>query len=142
QAIASLVAAKEWIAKNLPVFIYFDKYDILDSAINIVTFAQQLQSETHSPRTRVTRCLFEHVGLDLNEVIKLDPNKPGQAEEHLRKMADERAIRMSSASHAMTDKFSSWWEQRKHRFRYQVDGPYFRVWVSDDLDTSEIELDQ
>jgi predicted ATP-dependent endonuclease of OLD family len=55
---------------------------------------------------------------------------------------DERAIHFSSASNAMTEKFSSWWEQRKHKFHYQVDGDYFRIWVSDDLDPSEIELDQ
>lgn len=49
---------------------------------------------------------------------------------------------MSSASSVMTEKFSEWCEQRKHRFRYAIDGPFFRVWISDDLDPSEIELDQ
>ena len=57
-------------------------------------------------------------------------------------MADERAIEMSSASQEMTQKFTSWWEQRKHKFHYGIDGKNFRVWVSDDLDSSEIELDQ
>lgn len=42
----------------------------------------------------------------------------------------------------MTELFSEWWEQREHKFRYQVDGPFFRVWVWDNLDPSEIELDQ
>jgi predicted ATP-dependent endonuclease of OLD family len=42
----------------------------------------------------------------------------------------------------MTKRFTEWWEQRRHAFRYQSDGDYFRVWVSDDLDPSEIELDQ
>ena len=42
----------------------------------------------------------------------------------------------------MTDRFSNWWEQRRHRFRYDFQGEYFRIWVSDDLDPSDIELDQ
>ena len=49
---------------------------------------------------------------------------------------------MSAASASVTQKFTSWWEQRKPKFRYQIDGKNFRVWVSDDLDPSEIELDQ
>ena len=72
----------------------------------------------------------------------LDPNDENKTKEELARMADERAIKMSAASHAMTQKFTSWWEQRKHNFRYQIDGKNFRVWVSDDLDSSEIELDQ
>ncbi len=42
----------------------------------------------------------------------------------------------------MTSKFAEWWLQRRHTFRYQVDADYMRVWVSDDLNPSEIELDQ
>ena len=42
----------------------------------------------------------------------------------------------------MTKKFESWWERRKYKFRYDIDGQMFRVWVSDDLDESEIELEQ
>jgi hypothetical protein len=60
----------------------------------------------------------------------------------VRRQVDERAIRASSASQAMTRKFAEWWLQRRHTFRYQIDGDYLRVWVSDDLDPSEIELDQ
>ena len=134
--------ANEWVENNIPKFIYFDRYDVIDSAVHIINLAQQIQENPSAPRVRATKCLFEHVGLEIDEIQKLDPNKPGESEENLRKFADERAIIMSSASSTMTDKFSDWWEQRRHRFRYQIDGPFFRVWVSDDLDSSEIELDQ
>lgn len=42
----------------------------------------------------------------------------------------------------MTSRFAEWWLQRRHTFHYQVDADYMRVWVSDDLNPSEIELDQ
>lgn len=134
--------AEKWIMKNLPQLIYFDRYDMIDSAIHIGNFIRRLKEEPDNPRLRTSKCLFEHVGLELDTIEKLDPNKPDQLEEKMRRMADERAINMSSASASMTQKFSDWWEQRKHKFRYTIDGPYFRVWVSDDLDPSEIELDQ
>lgn len=136
-----LSAAKEWVINNIPKFIYFDRYDIIESAVNIPIFIQQMSQDPSAPKVRTTKCLFQHVGLDVNELIKLDPNQTTVVED-MRRMADERAIKMSSASQAMTTKFEDWWEQRKHSFKYQVDGPSFRVWVSDDLDPSDIELDQ
>lgn len=142
QARNQLKQAEQWVYKNLPKFIYFDRYDVIDSAVNINEFIARLKEEPKNPRLRTTKCLFQHVGLDLAVIQKLDPTQGEKNVEELRRMADERAIRMSSASAAMTQKFSEWWEQRKHKFRYQVDSRFFRVWVSDDLDASEIELDQ
>jgi len=139
---AQMNQAKEWVEKNLPRFIYFEEYGVIESAVHFPTFIQQLNQTPSLPRVRTTKCLFEHVGLDINTINQLDPNKPKETIEKLRKMADERAILMSSASASMTKMFSEWWEQRHHKFRYQVDGPFFRVWVSDNLDSSEIELDQ
>jgi|APSaa5957512535_1039671.scaffolds.fasta_scaffold32885_1 predicted ATP-dependent endonuclease of OLD family len=131
-----------WVLKNMPEFIYFDRYDVLDSAIHIDDFIRHLTEDSNDPRLRITKCLFEHVGLDIEKIRALDPNDDKKTKEELERMADERAIQMSAASHSMTEQFTSWWEQRKHRFRYQIDGKNFRVWVSDDLDDSEIELDQ
>lgn len=138
-----LEQAKQWVENNIPKFIYFDRYDVIDSAIHLPTFAQQLNQNPSAPRVRTTRCLFEYVGLDVRRLATLGQHQPGQApNEQIRRLVDERAIHFSSASSAMTAKFQDWWEQRKHKFRYQADGDYFRIWVSDDLDPSEIELDQ
>ncbi len=138
---AAVQTGRNWVCENIPQFIYFDRYDVLDRAINIPTFIQQLRSEPRAPRVRTTKCLFDHVALDpavLAELIS-DPNL---GEEEMRRRIDERAILASSAGQAMTRRFTEWWLQRRHAFRYDLDGNYFRVWVSDDLDPSEIELDQ
>lgn len=142
QSSIELNEAKKWVTNNLPQFLYFDRYDVIDSAIHISEFIRKLNSEPNNPRYRTTRCLFDHVGLDPETLKKLDPNTPEQNESTLRRWADERAINLSSASAAMTQKFADWWEQRKHKFHYQIDGQFFRIWVADDLDPSEIELDQ
>lgn len=137
--IEDLTSAEEAVLDMIPQFLYFDKYDVLDSAVHFPTFLSD-----SSPKKRITKCLFQHVGLDVETLSKLGTHANAQTKEDdkIRRMIDERAIHFSSASNAMTAKFSKWWEQRKHIFRYQADGDYFRIWVSDDLDPSEIELDQ
>lgn len=140
---STLSTARQWVVENMPQFVYFDRYDVLDSAIHIPTFIQQLTSTPHAPRVRTTHCLFRHVGLDVQQLQDLGQHQRGVPEnDAVRRQVDERAIRASSASQAMTKKFADWWLQRRHTFRYQADGDYLRVWVSDDLDPSEIELDQ
>lgn len=135
--------AQQWVEQRLPKFVCFDRYDVIDSAIHLPSFARQLNQTPPPPRVRTTRCLFEHVGLDVHRLASLGEHQPGQGpNEQIRRLVDERAIHFSSASNAMTQKFQDWWEQRRHKFRYQADGDYFRIWVSDDLDPSEIELDQ
>ncbi len=138
----ALIKAKKWIYENIPQFIYFDRYDILTSAVHIDEFIAQIKANPDDSRLRITKCLFEHVGLDVDQISKLDITNDKKTIEELRRMADERAIKMHAASQAMTKKFQDWWEQRKHQFEYQIDGKNFRVWVSDDLDPSRIELDQ
>jgi predicted ATPase len=143
ESLEKLDKARQWVEQNLPKFVYFDRYDVIDSAVHLPTFAQQLNQTPPPPKVRTTRCLFEHVGLDVQRLASLGQHQPGQGpNEQIRRLVDERAIHLSSASNAMTAKFRDWWEQRRHQFRYQADGEYFRIWVSDDLDPSEIELDQ
>jgi len=136
-------AARNWVTKHLPRFIYFDKYDVIDSAIHIPTFVKSLTSDPPGPRVRTTHCLFEYVGLEPDELVTLWAAIAGKGDhEEARRKIDERAILVSAASNAMTTKFGDWYLQRKHKFHYQLDGEYFRIWVSDDLDPSQIELDQ
>ncbi|WP_182525848.1 ATP-dependent nuclease [Nocardioides dongkuii] len=138
---AKLGEARNWVVENMPQFIYFDHYDVLESAVHIPTFISQMKQTPHAPRVRTTRALFKHVDLDPARLNELNAGQVTDQDE-ARRRTDERAIRTSSAGQAMTEKFGAWWLQRRHKFRYGIDGDFFRVWVSDDLDPSEIELDQ
>lgn len=88
--------------------------------------------------------MFELVGLDAREIERLgDRNaRNARAQGHPpderqieadRENIDERAIRLNSASIDISRRFSNWWSQRRHSIRYDVDGEYFRIWVSDNL---------
>ena len=43
-----------------------------------------------------------------------------------------RSVKLNSASLDISNKFSQWFGQRQHKIKYQADGQYFRIWVSDD----------
>jgi energy-coupling factor transporter ATP-binding protein EcfA2 len=139
----SLMSANRYIIDHLPKFVYFDQYNVIESAVHIPTFIATLKSHPESPGLRATHCLFRHVNLDLDILDKLGIHKNATDENPvIRRQVDERSILLSTASNQMSQRFEDWWEQRHLRFRYDIDGDYFRVWVSDDLDPSEIELEQ
>ena len=54
----------------------------------------------------------------------------------------ERAILLNSASTDLTRKFKEWWKQGNYIFRFQADGEFFKIWVSDDKRPEEIELER
>jgi len=139
----SLMAANRYVIDHLPKFVYFDQYNVIESAIHIPTFIATLKSHPDSVGLRATNCLFRHVNLDLDILDKLGTHKNATDENPLiRRQVDERAILLSTASNQMSRRFQDWWGQRRLRFRYDIDGDYFRIWISDDKDPSEIELEQ
>ena len=143
----------EEIKHNLPVLIYFENYGILDSAIWLPRFIEDLNRDPNDSRVRTINAMFKHVGLDPEEITALGdrevrrmqeqgyPPTPEQvAADQQRK--DKRSILLSSASIDVSDKFSEWWSQRRHKIRYQADGDYFRIWIADDRRPDvEIELE-
>lgn len=143
----------ELIEAALPVLIYFENYGVLDSAIYLPRFLEDLQRDPNHPRIRTINAMFKHVALDAKDIAELgteeaiaqrqrgqQPNDETVARDQRRK--EERAIRLNSASNDISARFSDWWSQRRHRIRYQADGDYFRIWVADDRRPDvEIELE-
>lgn len=143
----------ELIKNALPVLIYFENYGVLDSAIYLPRFLQDLQQAPRDPRTRTINAMFKHVALDAKDIADLgkeeafanrqggqQPSADAVARDQRRK--EERAIRLNSASNDISTRFSNWWSQRRHKVRYHADGDYFRIWIADDRRPDvEIELE-
>ncbi len=143
----------EMIEQNLPVLIYFENYGILDSAIWLSRFIEDLEQNATDSRIRTVNAMFKHVGLDPREIAELgdgevrrireqgsQPTPEQIADDQQRK--EMRAIQLNSASNDISKKFSKWWPQRRHKIRYRADGDYFRIWIADDLRQDvEIELE-
>ncbi|MGH8544238.1 MAG: AAA family ATPase [Gammaproteobacteria bacterium] len=133
----------ELIKARLPVFIYFENYGILDSAIYLPRFLEDLSSSPNDPRTRTVNSMFKHVGLQAQEIMELGREQAQQARAQNQKVTPEiiqqdqqrkeaRAIKLNSASLDISKRFNDWYGQRRHTIDYQADGDYFRIWVADD----------
>ena len=143
----------EAIEGALPVFIYFENYGILDSAVYLPRFLEDLQRSPNEARTRTVNAMFKHVRLDAANIAELgreEASEARRAEENVtpamikrdQNRKELRAVKASSASLDITRQFSEWFHQRRHNIRYDVDGDYFRIWVSDDKRPGvEIELE-
>ncbi len=142
-SVVSLI--NDLVKENIPVLIYFDNYGILDSAIWLPRFLQDLQNKPTDTHIRTINAMFKHVGLDPKEVTKFGQQNSQPTPEQLaadQRHKEERAIRLNSASNDISLRFSEWWSQRRHKIRYHADGDYFRIWIADDKRPDvEIELE-
>lgn len=131
------------IEAALPSFIYFENYGILDSAVYLPRLLQDIGSNPHDPRVRTINSMFKHVGLSAEEITALGKEQAEvnrqqgqtiteQTIEQDQQKKELRSIKLNSASNSITRQFNEWYGQRRHNIRYQADGDYFRIWVSDD----------
>lgn len=131
------------IEEAMPVFVYFENYGILDSAVYLPRFLEDLKRSPDNPRVRTINAMFKHVGLEAKDISALGREETEEARRAGQTVTDEmirhdqerkelRAVKINSASLDITRRFSKWFHQRRHNIKYDVDGDYFRIWVSDD----------
>lgn len=131
------------VEARLPVFIYFENYGILDSAIYLPRFLEDMKTAPGDPRVRTVNAMFKHVGLTAQEITDLGREQAQDARTKNQQVTAEmiaadqqykeaRAIKLNSASLDITRRFNDWYQQRRHAVAYQADGDYFRIWVADD----------
>jgi hypothetical protein len=135
--------AADLIEASMPVFIYFENYGILDSAIYLPRFLEDLKAAPDDSRIRTVNAMFKHVRLTAQEIADLGREQAQQARVQNQKPTadiiaqdqerkEARAIKLNSASLDITERFNKWYGQRRHTIDYQADGDYFRIWVADD----------
>ena len=144
---------EEAVATQLPVFIYFENYGIIRSTVYLPQFLENLVLFTEQPVFRTINAMFTRVGLTADEILELGREEtyetvPTDTEATAELIAADqkrkalRSIKLNAASRDISKKFSEWYGQRKHKIRYEADGSYFRIWVSDNrLPDVDIELE-
>ena len=131
------------VERELPVFIYFENYGTLDSAVYLPRFLRNLKSGPEDRNVRTVNAMFKHVKLTAKEISDLGLEEVAKAEVEGERVTNDmimrdqerkelRTVKLRSASNDISNKFSRWFGQRRHKITYQADGPYFRIWVSDD----------
>lgn len=145
-----LQQSRNFVAKNIPKFVYYSNYGNLDSEIYLPHVIDNMTrtdlGTKESAKVKTLKVLFDFVGLEPNDILELgnDSTDEDATDEVLEKIAankKERSVLLQSASTSLTTKFRDWWKQGEYRFRFEADGDHFRIWVSDDKRPEEIELE-
>lgn len=147
--------------KMMPKFVYYSNYGNLTSKIYLPHAVTWLEGKqvTGIPRNeeqiRTLRILFDYVNLSPEEILTLGRDAIDIANEGLsnrnktpekthieeaEKAKEERSILLQSASTNLTKQFKEWWKQGEYKFRFEADGDYFTILVSDEKRPAEVDL--
>lgn len=150
------------IRAELPTFVYYSNYGNLSTKIYLPNVIKWLNGQTvtgidvNEDQVRTLRVLFDFVKLNPQEILDLgrDPKiiaiernsnraaTPTSADiEKAENDKEKRSILLQSASGELTKSFKEWWKQGEYKFRFEADGDYFRIWVSDSVRTDEVGLE-
>jgi len=156
------VKLRDAVVHEIPKFVYYSNYGNLSTRIylpNVITWLDGgtvTGIDVNEDQVRTLRVLFDFVNLDPKEILELgkDPkvvalqrtrnnNATPTADEIAKAEQDkeERSILLQSASGRLTREFKDWWKQGEYKFRFEADGDYFRIWVSDHVRTDEVGLE-
>lgn len=139
----------------LPHFVYYSNYGNLDSEIYLPHVVENLKREDlgakEAAKARTLRVLFRFVKLSPEEILQLGQDNLVQAnggrrptDEQIEEASErkrERSTLLQSAGTLLTGRFKDWWRQGNYRFRFEADGNFFNIWVSDDRRPDEVELE-
>ncbi|MBE5947718.1 MAG: OLD family endonuclease [Lachnospiraceae bacterium] len=150
------------VLKHIPKFVYYSNYGNLSAKIYLPHVVKWLNGQVvtgidpNKEQVRTLRVLFDFVKLNPQEILDLgqeassyapkgvnnQPGIPKKAEiEKAENNKEKRSILLQSASNELTTKFKEWWNQGEYRFRFEADGEYFRIWVSDSIRADEVALE-
>lgn len=146
--------ARALVVAGMPKFVYYSNYGNLDSEIYLPHVIENMErrdlGSKEEAKVRTLKVLFDFVRLQPQEVLDLGRDlrrgrmdgEPTPAQiEAVAEKKKQRSILMQSAGAELTDRFRSWWRQGEYRFRFEADGDHFRIWVSDQRRTEEVELE-
>ena len=148
------------IENHMPKFVYYSNYGNLSSRVYLPNVIKWLNGENvpgidiNEDQVRTLRVLFKFVNLKPQEILELgkdivnENNRSGNyrqpTEEEIQKIdnnKEKRSILLQSASTKLTNSFKEWWKQGEYKFRFEADGDYFRIWVSDSKRPAEVGLE-
>ncbi len=149
------------VEKIMPKFVYYSNYGNLSSKIYLPHALRWIKGEkvqgveVNEEQVRTLKVLFDFVKLDPQEIMDLGKDPKVVAMQRNRSSAEatpeeikkaendkeQRSILLQSAGGHLTEKFKDWWKQGEYKFRFEADGDYFRIWVSDLVRTEEVALE-
>ncbi len=149
------------IFDEIPAFVYYSNYGNLASKIYLPHAIRWIRGEqiegidTNENQLLTIKVLFDYVGLEPEEILEYGHNATDIARncrrrndvpttediDFARDAKEKRALLLQSAGTKLTKDFREWWKQGEYQFRFQADGDYFQIWVSDSRRPEEVDLE-
>jgi predicted ATP-dependent endonuclease of OLD family len=122
--------ARTWAEQNLPIFIYFDNYGLLETRIHLPLYLQRKDAPDAKVRTQTA--LFEWSGIDPQEILDLGrPRQNGETDEEVHRRHEKRRALLDSSSFSLTGDWVQWWTEKRHKMHFDADGEDLVLRVSD-----------
>ena len=122
--------AEAWAAKSVPAFIYFSDYDRLEGRIHLPSYLNRHRAS--DPRVRTQRVLFEWSGLEPEEILSLSRKKDdAESDEDFLRRRETCETLLDTAAFTLSGDWETWWQEKRHRLHFSVDGEDLVLKVSD-----------
>ena len=125
-------SAKKWIIDNMPQFIYIKSYQLLELPIDTSQYVNKKLANVNNNQMYTTRCLFDYIDVNVNTLQNQSPDQP-TTNEYRRRIIE-------IANEKLTKNFNEWWKQKKYNFHCNIDNNLFTLDISDEYDSSQINL--
>lgn len=122
-------AARDWVVRHLPRFLYLDQYPDIDGHQNLTEFEQRQREGTPTPNDRYFAMLLQVSGID-----------PTRIEELLAEDPEMRRQIASRAGSVLTKALRRIWTDRPLKVRFNIDGDHFSTLVSDPTSLCDVEV--
>ncbi len=133
------------IKPDIPVFIYFEDYSVLEGDIDVNKLVKATDNQLFFNEFKIQNTLFKHVGLDPREIYNLgNINEPGKnlTDDEKRKLK-ERNILLTSASETMTNTLNeNFKEDKNYKVEYNIDNQFLQILISDEDNLYGINLEE
>lgn len=153
ESVLSLISKE--ITNIMPKFVYYSNYGNLSSKIYLPHALRWLNGEQitgiqkSKEQIRTMRVLFKYVNLNPSEILELGAAPPADTySRHITKeeissyeqKREKRRLLLNSAATELTTRFRQWWKQGNYNFRFEADGDFFSICVSDDIRPEFVDL--
>jgi predicted ATP-dependent endonuclease of OLD family len=127
---AIISAAEDYILENVPRFIYFDEYNIINGQIDINDYLAKKEQRKLTGDFKTMKNLFDLSGLDVEQLQAYESEGDKES----------KSILCHQSSTDITGAINKYWVQRRYTVTFDVDGRILTVYVHDNVNPSPVAL--
>ncbi|MEQ1968903.1 AAA family ATPase [Xenorhabdus nematophila] len=121
-------AAREWVVKNMPVFILVDDYPEINGHHNMAAY---LQRQANKQLTTAD--------INFEKLCKVAGIRPEELAEN-KEYSEVRNQLVNRSGAVVTSEIKRLWKDRSLKIRFNVDGDFFDTYVSDPSHAYDVEV--